>query len=100
MTGHKPYKLNLASISSSGSITFSGTPSDAVKRLKKRIASTRAAKAKEEKPAPKCPLCNEDVDTDYHTAERKPAYLDGWHHWDCLDEYLGVKRNPDGSRVE
>lgn len=73
-------------ISTEGIISMSNGQS--VRALRKRIAKSRAAKAKEEKPAVICPLCNEEIDTDYHTAERKPAYLDGWHHWDCLDKHM------------
>jgi hypothetical protein len=97
MSGQNPFKINLSGISASGTISMSNGQS--TRALLKRIAKNRAAKAKEEKPAPICPLCNEDVDTDYHSAERKPAYMDGWHHWDCLDKYLGVVRDENGNKI-
>lgn len=47
-----------------------------------------------------CLLCGEGVETTDAPGPGGPAYMDGWHHWDCLDAHNGVVRDEEGNRTD
>lgn len=41
-----------------------------------------------------CPLCREPVERDFAGEDPTVAYMDGFHHKACLDDYFGKADMP------